>query len=396
MKILLALPLGYNNIESELFIEMFRREGVEFEVLSYGGKARELSKKFGFKLHEFVCPLIKLPWYLFGSKEKEFLKKQDNFIVKSKLKKKLEKIKPDVIIVHPTSYFFVLSSIAKNIHKISFSVGQEIINMKQGPRETRLKCKKLISEYDFFMANHFVANWLVLQGLDKDKIVPTYWPPVDTDFFSPENIDKELIEKYKSDEKKNIIMFRRVRAEAIDAALAVLKSIAILKKKTDKFNFIIGGLFDENHPEHGKYKTQIKNKAKELDVLDSIRFLPQVDKKDLPKYLNLGDIYIDPGFFTNIPLHGLGSISGEAMSCKLPYIGHDFGNKYLQVKNGKNGYMCNIENREDMANKLFKLIEDDKLLKKMSDSARETMLELNSYASIVKTFKKLILKVKNQ
>jgi glycosyltransferase involved in cell wall biosynthesis len=64
------------------------------------------------------------------------------------------------------------------------------------------------------------------------------------------------------------------------------------------------------------------------------------------------------------------SISGlEAMAASLPLVGTKVGGIPVLIKDGINGYLCEPENSEDLAEKIDKLLENDFI--KMGENSKK-------------------------
>lgn len=159
---------------------------------------------------------------------------------------------------------------------------------------------------------------------------------VDTDKFKPNKCQrKQLREKYNLENKKVLISVGRVVGwKGYQLVIRALKELN---------NFFYVAIGD------GKYLDELKILANQLNVEDKIIFLGAIDNDELPKYLNMGDIFIQP----SIGHEAFGITIIEAMASNLPVIASKNGGIVDIIKNKENGYMFEINNIEDMIEKIL-------------------------------------------
>lgn len=88
---------------------------------------------------------------------------------------------------------------------------------------------------------------------------------------------------------------------------------------------------------------------------------------DVSKFINLGEIYLHSS-----RREAFGLTILEAMACGLPAITLDGGGNSQLVKSNFNGYLIRNENINEFVIKIEKLLDDKKLLEKMSINASKT------------------------
>lgn len=96
--------------------------------------------------------------------------------------------------------------------------------------------------------------------------------------------------------------------------------------------------------------------------LENIHFTGYKNKEELKKYYEAADLFV---LATRIDTWGL--VINEAMAYCLPVITTDYCVAGLElIKNGENGYIVPKENSSELAAAIDKIVNDDKLMKKMS------------------------------
>jgi len=103
----------------------------------------------------------------------------------------------------------------------------------------------------------------------------------------------------------------------------------------------------------GPEKKELEQKAIDLGIENSVKFLGFIDNAEKFQYLNASDIYISTAFH-----EGFGIVFLEAMESGLPIISFDRGGQKDFLINGKTGYLVPLNNKEILLNKVFELLEN--------------------------------------
>lgn len=103
------------------------------------------------------------------------------------------------------------------------------------------------------------------------------------------------------------------------------------------------------------------------------------------------DVFVIPSLEDNLPNTVL-----ESLACGTPVVGFDTGGIPDMVRHGETGFLAQLKNSQDLANKISQILENDKLAQHIQKNARsiagnEYQLELQAqrysalYASILET-----------
>lgn len=173
---------------------------------------------------------------------------------------------------------------------------------------------------------------------------------------------------------------KRINAESKKVALAVGRFIP-LKKYEDLIRawqnigedcvlYLIGS---------GVLKDCYLRLIKELNI-DNIKIVNHLSRAELDRYYLAADLFIHS---SSTEVWGL--VFNEAMSKGCPIIStnHCVGAVEL-VENGKNGYLINVGDINDLHNKIIKILTDDKLRLDMIRSSIETINKY-TYEELVNT-----------
>ena len=159
---------------------------------------------------------------------------------------------------------------------------------------------------------------------------------VNVDIFKPNEYYRNFLrKKFNLENKKVLISVGRI--VGWKGYQLVIKALKELKD----FHYVLIG--------NGEYLEELKKLSKKLNVEKRILFLGAIENKELWKYLNIGDIFIQP----SIGHEAFGITIIEAMACNLPVVASKNGGIKDIIKEGENGYMFEINNIEQMIEKIF-------------------------------------------
>ena len=222
-------------------------------------------------------------------------------------------------------------------------------------------------------------------GFPKDKI----WcrpNPINTEIFHP-NFEKKLkLREMLSPFHENDILISSV-AKFMPRKNQVFL-IEVLSHLPEHYKLLIAGPLIENGPLHErdkKYVKTIQNRVSQNKLEDRTHIVN--DFVNAPDYMHAADIYALPAWD-----EGFGTPMVEALACGLPVIANKNEAAFQEwVRNGKNGYLCDIQNPKEWAQKIEELLHIDQSTKlKNSDYIQELAGEKNIYKGYVKHIKTLM------
>jgi N-acetyl-alpha-D-glucosaminyl L-malate synthase BshA len=156
-------------------------------------------------------------------------------------------------------------------------------------------------------------------------------------------------------------------------------SMCIITKKEPNAQLILVGDGPERH--------RIERLIDKLNLRSHIQLTGY--RSDVAEIMNCADVLVLCSETENAPLAIL-----EGMSCGLPIIATNVGGIPEQVQDGKNGFLVPLKQTEEIAEAALRLNADEKLLLKMGENARKTVLErytkdivVRQYLDVYKTFK---------
>jgi glycosyltransferase involved in cell wall biosynthesis len=238
--------------------------------------------------------------------------------------------KYDVFLVHkPLDFFtcYFMKKINPNIKTVFVSGGEDFYGFD-----------KFFSKYVDFMFAVSNANKKIIENRYKREVNLLY-NGVDVNLFKEdENIKKEMRKKFNLENKKVLLSIGRV------VALKGHKLVIEILPELENFVYVVIG--------KGENLENLKNLAEQLKVDDRVLFLGEIDNKELYKYINMADLFIQP----TIGNEAFGITLIEALACGVSVIASKNGGMVEIVKDGENGFLFEINNKQELKEKILKAI----------------------------------------
>lgn len=187
---------------------------------------------------------------------------------------------------------------------------------------------------DFFLGDRLFASsidcWASTSRYNAAQIEGRYQRPVtvihngvDTDCFLPQAREQELgrLAGLPPDARVIVSLGRLVGWKGLQV---VVESLAELP--TDVHYLVIG---------EGSEQEALQQLAAQLGVGDRVHFVGRILHKDLPRWLSLGDVFVQP----SIGEEAFGISVVEAMACGLPVLASDNGGMREIVLSGSTGQL---------------------------------------------------------
>lgn len=286
-----------------------------------------------------------------------FLKRKDPFAIDMKLKcgipplfklaKYIKEFKPDIAIIRERSiYTICMNAICKHYHIPTILYNLSPVWDK--PKKMDLAHKivwKLTPKYRMTPTNLVGIDFT---GLVKDEY--GYWAPFlmepqaapeERTYFANERVNIFCIGKYQ--ERKN----HQMMIEAVEELLP----------KYDLHLTIAGEISNTFHEE---YYQKVVRYVKKHQLEDRVTFLVNLNRKQVSEEYKKADLYVLPA--TGEPA----SITViEAMAHSIPAVSGADNGTASYIDYGKTGYVFEDNNKEDLKDKLEKIICDRDNLMKM-------------------------------
>jgi len=283
------------------------------------------------------------------------------FQINSFIKKLLKKNQYDIIHIHgmrPLEFYNI-----KNIPLVytNHTSGYLKRIKKGGYRIPMLK--RLFNKPDLFLAPSeelldvpfyfpakkvFISNGVISSKFTRNDIVR-------------EKLRNEL--DIKNDEKLAIVTRRMVWKNGVNFLALATKYI-----KNDKLKL----LFIGDGEQYNEIKAILENNFKDRFIL-----LGSKKHHEIIDYYSAADLSLLPSLMEATSISGL-----EAMAASLPLVGTNVGGIPVIIKDGENGYLCQSENPEDLAQKIDKLLDNDYV--SMGEKSKEMVDKYFDWIEIAK------------
>ncbi|MFA6022570.1 MAG: glycosyltransferase [Candidatus Pacearchaeota archaeon] len=210
-----------------------------------------------------------------------------------------------------------------------------------------LLCPSKFSEEKIKKYDNSIKTFVLSNGVDTSKFKKINYTP--------------LVKKYNVPiSKKQVLYVGRLSPEKSISTL--INAIPEVKKEFSNVHFnIVGG---------GYVIDELKSLAEKININKDVTFYGLVSDKELLMAFSLGDIFVLPSI---AELEGM--VVLEAMSCGLPIIianAEESASRYFVQGNG---LLFKPKDEKDLAEKILKLLKNDKLRKKMSKVSLKNIKE---------------------
>ncbi|MCB9802528.1 glycosyltransferase family 4 protein [Candidatus Nomurabacteria bacterium] len=140
----------------------------------------------------------------------------------------------------------------------------------------------------------------------------------------------------------------------------------------------------------GPDEQPLKNLAQQQGVAENVIFLGHKHYSELPRYLQLADVFIRPSLS-----EGLGSAFLESMAVGTPIIGTEVGGIPDFLKNEETGLFCEVNNPSSIASAVEKYAKNPELYQKVKNNGLKLVPEKYDWDSVALKMAKLFEKMIN-
>ncbi len=163
------------------------------------------------------------------------------------------------------------------------------------------------------------------------------------------------------------------RLYARKGLFTLIESMPPVFKKFPNAKFIVSGKGQSDE------MRKLATHAQQLGVQDSIIFTGYFPDAKLPKLYQAADVFVFSTFYEHHPFAIL-----EAMSTGLPVVTTNVGGIPETITDGKDGFLCQPFNPQQLSNRILSLLEHPAEAAEMSAHARKTIMERFDWRLVVK------------
>lgn len=338
---------GANSIHSQKWIEYFSERGHEVHWISLFPSIFQNIKNVKFYF------LKRFP-----------LRPLDILFNAIAVKRLIKKINPDILHVHYAGVNGTLGALS-GFHPFILTAWGSDVLIAPKSKIVRPLIKFVLKKADLITCDaEHIKKAMINLGAESSKIKIIYFG-IDTQKFSPGPKEENLIQELKIENSPIVISSRSL--EPIYDLETLIKAARLVLKEISGVKFIIIG--------KGPEEEKLKELAKNLGILESIRFVGWILNEELPQYLRIADIYVS----TSLSDAGISSSTAEAMASGLPVVITNTGENEKWVKDGEGGYLIPVKNPNILDQKLVYLFKNENLRKELGLINRKTIEDKNNY-----------------
>ncbi len=204
-----------------------------------------------------------------------------------------------------------------------------------------------------------IRDKLLRRGITKSKIavIPTPVNEAQLEIFDSVKV-AEIKNRYAG---KKLILFAG-RLHCVKNLPFLLEAFALVRKSYSDVVLIVAG--------DGPERLNLEQKIKEPGLYDMVFLLGLLDHKDLINYYHAVDLLVLPSLSEGMP-----KVLVEGGFCGLPVIATNFPSAAQVIKDGENGFIVPMNDKEKLAERILFLLKNDDARRKMGEANRAFMKE---------------------
>lgn len=223
-----------------------------------------------------------------------------------------------------------------------------------------------------------------LYRVNKRKIFTVY-NGVETDYFCPNNVQRESIRKSFSISKNEALLLFFSFITKQKGLHLLIKALPEILKTNNQVKLLVVG--------EGDYLNEAKQTVKQLRLEKYVIFTGQIPREETSHYINASDVFIMP----TLRQEGMPFSILEAMACQKPVIASCIGGIPSIIDNGVNGLLVPPGNISKLIEKILFLLKNKKYADKIATNARKKALsEFSLEKMINETIKVFQLSINRQ
>lgn len=193
------------------------------------------------------------------------------------------------------------------------------------------------------------------------------------DFYNSSNHDRVETRKKLNLQKDDFVIFMIAEVNKNKNHKQMIEAVKILKDKGIEVKVICAG--------EGPLLDTVNKEIRDQDLTENIFMLGY--RTDISELISICDVGIMMSYREGLPRSIM-----EFMSCGKPVIGTNIRGIRDLIKNNVNGYLVDVGNSQDTADRIEKLYKEEQLLKSMSFKASETIKDY-SVDKVINQLKKV-------
>jgi glycosyltransferase involved in cell wall biosynthesis len=361
-----------------LALELVKHDSIELHIICEAGNI-PFSQSFSedriqFHLIRNTVPFLKrgYPHYL---PLQEILCYSINSF---RIKKVLDKIKPDIVHAHGTENSYAISALRCKYANI-ISIQGVLREISKHNPTIRLKLKTYFESLVVRRGKNFICRTnldsALVSTLNPDGTIFTIYEAMNPVFFKKDwkvNDDCSILFVGSIQERKGIMV--------------LLESLLYVKKSFENVRlYVVGSGVQQN------YTSQLKDFCKREGLEGNVFFSGFLTSEEIAEYHLKSQVLVCPSFIENSP-----NCIAEAMVTGLPVVASNVGGIPSMINDGHTGYLCEADDPLALAGTLSYLLanrsERDHISKNAKRIARKNHLPENVAEKTIRTYKTILNK----
>jgi len=276
----------------------------------------------------------------------------------------VRRVDPDVVHLHYLGAYGLLGLLAGRRPLVATAWGSDILISTQS-RLKRAVVKRVLSKADLITcdAEHMVS---AIRGVAPSvRRVEIINFGVDAERFAPGTRDSDLEKDLELIGCPVVISLRNL--EPVYDVASLIRAVPAIIERCPDARFLIVGT--------GSRADELKRLARQLGVVERVRFMGTVPNAELPRYLRLADVYVS----TALSDAGIAASTAEAMACGLPVVVTSSGENHRWVEPGRGGFLVPLQDPRALADNVVLLLQNPELRRDFGKVNRAVIEARNSY-----------------
>jgi glycosyltransferase involved in cell wall biosynthesis len=280
----------------------------------------------------------------------------------------INRIEPDVLHAHYVTNYGLFGALCGFKPFVMTAWGSDVLIDPKARLISMIK--KPIATYALKRADmvtcdaDFMKQAIASMGVKPEKISLVHFG-IDTRKFTLTKKSETVQAKLGLHGWSNVISLRNL--ERLYDVESLIRSAPKVIEDVPEAKFVVAG--------RGSEERRLREIAKTLGVLNSVKFIGFIPNDELPQYLNSMDVYVS----TSLSDAGIAASTAEAMACGLPVIVTDVADNRKWVEDGVNGFVIPRKDPEALAEKIIYLLKNEDIRKRFGMISRTIIEERNNY-----------------
>ncbi|MFW6129191.1 MAG: glycosyltransferase family 4 protein [Candidatus Aminicenantaceae bacterium] len=285
----------------------------------------------------------------------------------------LDRIKPDIIHAHNMHYFSRFHTQILEQYALEFQIPLILTAHNTWPDRLFLDLTCKVTWDKIIAVSHYIKRELTAVGVSERKIKVVHHG-VDTDIFHPGPPSNKILDNHPQIKRNKKIIFNPARIGMAKGCDVVIEAFRLVKKKFPQTMLLMSGsgsIIDWGLTQN-KDIAFFASLIKHLQLEKSFYMNTFSIDKEMPDLYRLASVVVYPSSMEE----PFGLTMLEAMASGKPIIVTESGGMPEIIQNDINGYVVPKRNHKILAEKIIKLLSDEKLREKLGKTGRKQVEQM--------------------